>query len=29
MNLHCDHDLEDSNPIFLHDIPDHDDATPK
>ena len=29
MNPHSDHDLEDSNPIFLHDIPAHDNAPPK
>ena len=28
MSLHCDLDLEDSVPIFLHDILAHDDASP-
>ena len=25
---HCDRDLEDRNPTFLHDTPGHDDAQP-
>ena len=27
MNLHCDPELEDSKPIFLHDTLAHDDAS--
>ena len=26
LSLHCDLDLQDSNPIFLHDTPGHGDA---
>ena len=28
MSLHCDPDLEDSKPIFLHDTLAHDVASP-
>ena len=28
MSPHCDLELEDSKPIFLHDTPDHDDTPP-
>ena len=27
MSAHCDHELEDSKPIFLHDTLAHDDAS--